>query len=690
MSQPQRELHLFNCDRTYKLEAVEALLNATKAKLGFDPVVKKHYFSLAQMSEMTTNIIPKLQMDIAFFVVHAHESRLSINEDDAGIGYANIYRALLKRTGGKVIIVIGGDDNYRSEDEKDRVVISRWAWRKISSQFSEEFLDGRSSFIFSWNNQHREIHEEALLHFFDLNKKGQKFEYQPKPKQLDDRLQKYQSMDEQIGREGTGSSNSTSAEQRRRDFASGHSYKSAQTSSEGTPLHKDHSMNEQRGEANGSRSSSSAEQRREDFSVGRSRSADETREQSPFGRSNVAEQTRDDYSFGSTTRTAMTTYDSEHGAKSKETPSASTGRTKVTELAILGCNVSKDSVRAAWQLFEDIRPRLNLAPNPPVKNLVPPDVKRYLTENRLKFCVLVVDAETVKDAYDKLTQRKVEYEDLLETAADKVDKKVIILMCDTCSFKSKDDETTVMQTMEHIINKKGKGFLACLKNGKLSVDPDVLVQCLMSTSPSPAPDFQEKNRDAPGAAAESYSSQLTNPPIFLNGEPILLRSLLFNGRISYALEHLQLWDPTFTVPDHINQNLFQQYQYTPVTGVTILQGTDGALRWPVDPKLIEVSRSRYEGIQIANNETLLLKTRIRNGLVSFEENDVHFRHGNWQIPQHITESFKAEYSSTPKGELWIISDDKQNLRCIIKIGTLNKMFTYVKKKYKAGYSLVLK
>lgn len=168
------------------------------------------------------------------------------------------------------------------------------------------------------------------MHFFDLNKKGQKFEYQPKPKQLDDRLQKYQSMDEQIGREGTGSSNSTSAEQRRRDFASGHSYKSAQTSSEGTPLHKDHSMNEQRGEANGSRSSSSAEQRREDFSVGRSRSADETREQSPFGRSNVAEQTRDDYSFGSTTRTAMTTYDSEHGAKSKETPSASTGRTKVT------------------------------------------------------------------------------------------------------------------------------------------------------------------------------------------------------------------------------------------------------------------------------------------------------------------------------------------------------------------------
>ena len=40
-------------------------------------------------------------MDMAFFVVHAHESRLSINEDNAGIGYAEIYKALLHRAGKK-------------------------------------------------------------------------------------------------------------------------------------------------------------------------------------------------------------------------------------------------------------------------------------------------------------------------------------------------------------------------------------------------------------------------------------------------------------------------------------------------------------------------------------------------------------------------------------------------------------
>jgi len=38
-------------------------------------------------------------MDLAVFVVHANESRLSINEENAGIGYAKIYRALVQATG---------------------------------------------------------------------------------------------------------------------------------------------------------------------------------------------------------------------------------------------------------------------------------------------------------------------------------------------------------------------------------------------------------------------------------------------------------------------------------------------------------------------------------------------------------------------------------------------------------------
>lgn len=84
-------------------------------------------------------------------------------------------------TGDKVLIVIGGDDSYKDKNEEDTAFISRWAKRKISSQFSEELIDGRKSFIFSWNQEHRAIHEEALVHFLDERKRG-KFEYQRKGK----------------------------------------------------------------------------------------------------------------------------------------------------------------------------------------------------------------------------------------------------------------------------------------------------------------------------------------------------------------------------------------------------------------------------------------------------------------------------------------------------------------------------
>ena len=53
------------------------------------------------MTELSSKIIPELDMDAAVFVVHAHESRLSINEEkeeNAGIEYTKIYRALLHAT----------------------------------------------------------------------------------------------------------------------------------------------------------------------------------------------------------------------------------------------------------------------------------------------------------------------------------------------------------------------------------------------------------------------------------------------------------------------------------------------------------------------------------------------------------------------------------------------------------------
>ena len=98
MAQP-RQCHLFNCDNVYQLSIVEDLLEATKAKLGFEFSVESHNFSLSEMSELSTKTIPAMKVDFAMFVVHAHESVVHINNDNLEHGYAKVYRALLQATG---------------------------------------------------------------------------------------------------------------------------------------------------------------------------------------------------------------------------------------------------------------------------------------------------------------------------------------------------------------------------------------------------------------------------------------------------------------------------------------------------------------------------------------------------------------------------------------------------------------
>ena len=267
----------------------------------------------------------------------------------------------------------------------------------------------------------------------------------------------------------------------------------------------------------------------------------------------------------------------------------------------------------------------------------------------------------------------------------------------------------VSQAIEHIICDKGKGFVAWLKKGKLCVDPGVLVQFLVSKWPVPQPDpqtnpcrgFQETTSYVPGSAQSDppqrnpsksepghgyhlpHVQQPSSHASVKQRQPkyIKLRSLLRYGIISDKIEDLQLWDPEFSAPDELTQDLFRRHQKTPVTGVTIVQCTDGTLRSSVDPNLVDVSRLRYRGIQIADNEHLQLKTRVHKGVISYDERDVHFRLGNWQIPQYIVESLEEEYSETPCGELYIVSDEKENLRCIMKVlGKIDRIRTFVNKR----------
>ena len=92
--------HLFNCDRTYNLDVVENLLSAVNEKsTGLDIDSEQKYFRLPEMSNLCDTLRSGPPMDFAVFAVNANESRLSINEKNAGIGYGKFYRALLKATG---------------------------------------------------------------------------------------------------------------------------------------------------------------------------------------------------------------------------------------------------------------------------------------------------------------------------------------------------------------------------------------------------------------------------------------------------------------------------------------------------------------------------------------------------------------------------------------------------------------
>ena len=94
----QKHVHLFNCDKTCNLDEVESMLSESKLH-NLHLTIYQHYFNLPRISEMCDSIMAEPQIDFAIFVVHAMESRLSINEDKAGIGYAKIYRALLQKSG---------------------------------------------------------------------------------------------------------------------------------------------------------------------------------------------------------------------------------------------------------------------------------------------------------------------------------------------------------------------------------------------------------------------------------------------------------------------------------------------------------------------------------------------------------------------------------------------------------------
>ncbi|KAI8510474.1 hypothetical protein Bbelb_113900 [Branchiostoma belcheri] len=167
---------LINCDKTYPLDSVEDLLKRANTS-DRNTRIEKQYCNVSELQAVSEEV-RRRQLLCGVFVVNAYESRLSINEEKAGIGYAVLYRALLKAAQGRVLVVIGGDDRYKA-GEQDTSVLSTWAYHKIAAQFDDTYLDGRRGFVFSWDERHNPVHQEALGSYLRAITSGQPGLQQP-------------------------------------------------------------------------------------------------------------------------------------------------------------------------------------------------------------------------------------------------------------------------------------------------------------------------------------------------------------------------------------------------------------------------------------------------------------------------------------------------------------------------------
>jgi len=206
--------------------------------------------------------------------------------------------------------------------------------------------------------------------------------------------------------------------------------------------------------------------------------------------------------------------------------------------------------------------------------------------------------------------------------------KLIFTICDPPSR----EEDTFAHTVEGILKENGKGLIVWLEDGKLNVEPDVLMQLMFQTSTM---------EDTKGR--ERYQGEFPTPA------NVALETSQSKPREQFAGLPRQ-----------------ERYHETPPGGLPERQ-----LVKPPQHQL--PAAPNYGGLQLDVNETLMLKTRIRYGKISFEPENVEFTYPGWTIPQYLEESLKREQFATNDGELFVISDEKGNLRSTVRIGKTSFM-----------------
>ena len=115
--------------------------------------------------------------------------------------------------------------------------------------------------------------------------------------------------------------------------------------------------------------------------------------------------------------------------------------------------------------------------------------------------------------------------------------------------------------------------------------------------------------------------------------------------------------------------MITKHRHTHDIGIRIIRNSDGTLECHDHQDFKRFFLD--DDVELAKDEFLVLKTRIRHGKVSFNDVDVQFRFGNVHIPQEIVYGFTEKVSA----DLYIISGTERKFRVIVKRESASKRVT---------------
>lgn len=264
------------------------------------------------------------------------------------------------------------------------------------------------------------------------------------------------------------------------------------------------------------------------------------------------------------------------------------------------------------------------------------------------------------------------------------------MVCDDVSLPEEDE-----QILHNKINRtvEEKGFIAWLKNGRLTVGTDVLAQVLnpaLTSYMRPERSGQAKinvpslsvgqaqcssvypSERKPGCGLQNVNIQQQDKPfppaipVYTARNPLktklVLKSILRFGRISYHPQDVQVLSPELQKLSYDDcQSLLAKWGGIPAIEVRII-------RVPSDNR--QCIDCAFRGIEMADDELVVLDTRVRKGEVSFDKKDLEFCYPGWTVPKHISDDLKKQEAN---GKLFVIADGEGNLRRIIQSETMDKL-----------------